>query len=85
MKRWLFSLFLFLPFVLQGQGVVTLSTDLRVKPSDIIAPSLDSAEVGRVADDTLYLFFSESLNRLRRRETSPPTLFLRKTSKNDSP
>ena len=44
-------------------GVVKPSINYdNVKPSDIVAPLLDSAEVGRMADDSVYLFFSESFN-----------------------
>lgn len=45
-----------------GGAVVPSIGNQTVKPSDATAPSLDSMEVGRVADDSIYLFFSESLN-----------------------
>ncbi|OFY64770.1 MAG: hypothetical protein A2Y71_06270 [Bacteroidetes bacterium RBG_13_42_15] len=46
-----------------NNGQVRPSVDPdRQRAGDNVAPAVDSSEVGRVADDSIYLFFGESLN-----------------------
>jgi len=71
--RKLLIFLLFFPLGVAGQTKGQLSGGLKgklncanaeenVRPADITAPSIDSAEIGRAADDTLYLFFDEAFN-----------------------
>src|SRR4030043_36903 len=74
MKRVLYTILLLLtvwPSSAQVTGQFRGGNNGQVRPSvdpdhqragDNTAPLVDSSEVGRVADDSIYLFFGESLN-----------------------